>query len=96
MAEEAQRRMGPYRVEAVDVEARAVYTNNPPCGAMRGFGVNQAAFAMEGVMDELAWRLGIDRWEIRHRNILRPGDRFATGQRTTGVPPAIIMRTAAL
>jgi len=74
---------GPYRVEAVDVEARAVYTNNPPCGAMRGFGVNQAAFAMEGVMDELAWRLGIDRWEIRHRNVLRPGDRFATGQRMT-------------
>ena len=75
---------GPYRVPAVDVEARAVYTNNPPCGAMRGFGVNQAAFAIEGVLDELAARLEIDRWEIRRRNILRPGDRFATGQLMTG------------
>jgi xanthine dehydrogenase molybdenum-binding subunit len=51
---------------------------------MRGFGVNQAAFAIEGVLDELAARLGLDRWEIRRRNILRPGDRFATGQRMTG------------
>jgi len=75
---------GPYHVPAVDVEARAAYTNNPPCGAMRGFGVNQAAFAIEGVLDELASRLGLDRWEIRRRNILRPGDRFATGQRMTG------------
>lgn len=75
---------GPYRVPAVDVEARAVYTNNPPCGAMRGFGANQAAFAIEGVLDELAARLGIDRWEMRRRNILHPGDRFATGQLMTG------------
>jgi len=72
---------GPYRVPNVDVEARAVYTNNPPCGAMRGFGVNQTAFAIEGVMDRLAERVGIDAWEIRARNVLRPGDRFGTGQR---------------
>jgi CO/xanthine dehydrogenase Mo-binding subunit len=71
---------GPYRVPAVDVEAKAVHTHNPPCGAMRGFGANQAAFAIEGVLDEIAARLGLDRWEIRRRNILRPGDRFATGQ----------------
>ncbi len=71
---------GPYRVPAVDVEARAVYTNNPPCGAMRGFGVNQAAFAIEGILDLLAERVGLDGYDIRERNVLRPGDRFATGQ----------------
>jgi selenium-dependent xanthine dehydrogenase len=71
---------GPYRVPAVDVEARAVYTNNPPCGAMRGFGVNQVAFAMDGMLDRLAERVGIDGWEIRWRNALDVGDRFGTGQ----------------
>jgi xanthine dehydrogenase molybdenum-binding subunit len=71
---------GPYRVPAVDVEARTVYTNNPPCGAMRGFGANQAAFAMEGIMDRLAEKAGIDGYDIRERNILGPGERFATGQ----------------
>ncbi len=71
---------GPYRVPNVDVEARTVYTNNPPCGAMRGFGANQAAFAMEGIMDLLAERVGLDGYDIRERNVLRPGDRFATGQ----------------
>lgn len=71
---------GPYRVPNVDVEARTVYTNNPPCGAMRGFGANQAAFAIEGIMDLLAERVGLDGYDIRERNVLRPGDRFATGQ----------------
>ncbi len=71
---------GPYRFPAVDVEARAVYTNNPPCGAMRGFGVNQVAFAIEGMLDRLAERVGIDAWEIRWRNALEVGDRFGTGQ----------------
>jgi xanthine dehydrogenase molybdenum-binding subunit len=71
---------GPYRVPAVDIEARTVYTNNPPCGAMRGFGANQASFAIEGIMDLLAERAGIDGYDIRERNILAPGDRFATGQ----------------
>ena len=74
---------GPYRVSAVDVEAHTVYTNNPPCGAMRGFGANQAAFAIEGVMDILAERVGVDGYDIRERNILAPGDRFATGQLMT-------------
>ncbi len=69
-----------YRVENVDVEATAVYTNNPPCGAMRGFGVNQSNFAMEGVLDELAELVGIDGWEIRWRNALDTGDRTTTGQ----------------
>ena len=72
---------GPYRVPNVDVEAQAVYTNNPPSGAMRGFGVNQAAFALEGVLDMLAEQVGIDGWEMRWRNALDVGDRFGTGQR---------------
>jgi xanthine dehydrogenase molybdenum-binding subunit len=71
---------GPYRVPAVDVEALAVYTNNPPCGAMRGFGVPQAAFAIEGCLDLLASRLGLDGWEIRRRNAVAVGDAVTTGQ----------------
>jgi xanthine dehydrogenase molybdenum-binding subunit len=71
---------GPYRFDAVDVEARAVYTNNPPCGAMRGFGVNQVTFAIDGMLDRLAERVDIDPWEIRWRNALDVGDRFGTGQ----------------
>jgi selenium-dependent xanthine dehydrogenase len=72
---------GAYRVPNVDVEAKAVYTNNPPCGAMRGFGVNQSNFAVEGVLDLLAELVGIDGWEIRWRNALDLGDRFGTGQK---------------
>src|SRR5262245_468739 len=71
---------GPYRVPNVDVESKAVYTNNPTSGAMRGFGTNQSHFAIEGVMGILAERVGVDGWEIRSRNVLTPGDRFATGQ----------------
>ncbi|MEP7223768.1 MAG: selenium-dependent xanthine dehydrogenase [Actinomycetota bacterium] len=70
-----------YAVPNVDVEAMAVYTNNPPSGAMRGFGVNQSNFAMEGVLDLLAEAVGIDGWEIRWRNALEVGDRFGTGQK---------------
>jgi xanthine dehydrogenase molybdenum-binding subunit len=71
---------GAYRVPNVDVEARAVMTNNPPGGAMRGFGVPQVTFAMEGMLDELAARIGIDGWEIRWRNALESGERFGSGQ----------------
>jgi xanthine dehydrogenase molybdenum-binding subunit len=71
---------GAYRVPNVDVEAKAVYTNNPPCGAMRGFGVSQSNFAIEGILDRLAGKVGIDEWEIRYRNALEAGDRFGTGQ----------------
>lgn len=71
---------GPYRVPAVRVDAVAAYTNNPPCGAMRGFGVNQTAFAMEGCIDLLAAKVGLDGWEMRFRNGLRVGDTFTTGQ----------------
>lgn len=71
---------GPYRVPAIDMESLAVYTNNPPCGAMRGFGANQAAFAIEGLLDRLAEKVGIDAYDIRDRNILEPNEAFATGQ----------------
>ena len=71
---------GPYRVGAVDVESVAAYTNNPPCGAMRGFGANQAHFAMEGCMDLLAKKVGLDGWEMRWRNALDVGDPVTSGQ----------------
>ena len=71
---------GPYRVPAIDMESLAVYTNNPPCGAMRGFGANQAAFAIESLLDRLAQKVGIDAYDMRDRNILEPGEAFATGQ----------------
>jgi selenium-dependent xanthine dehydrogenase len=71
---------GPYRVPHVDVESRAAYTNNPPCGAMRGFGANQANFAMEGCIDLLAAKVGLDGWEMRWRNAVEVGDMFSTGQ----------------
>ncbi|MFO0750869.1 MAG: selenium-dependent xanthine dehydrogenase [Myxococcota bacterium] len=71
---------GPYRVPVVDIESRAATTNNPPCGAMRGFGVCQTAFAIEGCIDLLADKVGIDRFEMRLRNALRVGDLYSTGQ----------------
>jgi len=74
---------GPFKVPNVDVQALAVYTNNPPCGAMRGFGVNQAAFAIEGCLDLLSEKVGIDGWEMRWRNALDVGDRLSNGQRMT-------------
>jgi xanthine dehydrogenase molybdenum-binding subunit len=71
---------GPYRIPALDIEAVAAYTNNPPCGAMRGFGVNQTSFAIEGCLDLLAKKAGIDGWEMRWRNAVRTGDVFSSGQ----------------
>ena len=71
---------GPYRVPAIDVEAVAARTNNPVCGAFRGFGANQAQFAMEGVLDRLAEQVGISGWEIRRRNVITPGDVWGPGQ----------------
>ena len=71
---------GPYVVEAIDVEALAVRTNNPVCGAFRGFGSNQAQFAMEGVIDRLAEKVGISGWEMRSRNVVAPGDVWGPGQ----------------
>ncbi|RLE12849.1 MAG: selenium-dependent xanthine dehydrogenase [Actinobacteria bacterium] len=71
---------GPYAVENVDVEAVAVRTNNPVCGAFRGFGANQAQFATEGSIDRLAEMVGISGWEIRARNVAVPGSVWGPGQ----------------
>jgi xanthine dehydrogenase molybdenum-binding subunit len=71
---------GPYLVPTVDVESVAVRTNNPVCGAFRGFGANQAQFAMEGVMDRLAEAVGISGFEMRQRNVVVPGGVWGPGQ----------------
>ncbi|HEY0524207.1 MAG TPA: molybdopterin cofactor-binding domain-containing protein, partial [Stellaceae bacterium] len=70
---------GPYVVPAVRATSRAVYTNGPPSGAFRGFGVPQTAVATESLMDEVALTLGLDPLEFRHRNALRRGNATATG-----------------
>ncbi|MBT5579181.1 MAG: molybdopterin-dependent oxidoreductase [Acidimicrobiaceae bacterium] len=71
---------GPYVTETIDIEAIAVRTNNSVCGAFRGFGANQAQFAMEGMMDRLAAEVGISGWEIRNRNVIAPGSVWGPGQ----------------
>lgn len=71
---------GPYVWPAIDVEALAVRTNNPVCGAFRGFGANQAQFATEGLLDRLAEASGIDPWTIRARNVVSPGCTWGPGQ----------------
>ncbi len=71
---------GPYVIDNIDVEAVAVRTNNPVCGAFRGFGANQAQFAMEGIVDRLADAVGISGWEMRSRNIIEPGSVWGPGQ----------------
>ncbi len=89
---------GPYRVDNVEVEALGVRTNNPPCGAMRGFGAVQVCFAHEAQMDKLAAACSIDPVELRLRNALSHGDRLLTGQPIDGVLPVerVIRETAAL
>lgn len=72
--------IGPYAVPNVDVESIAVRTNNPVGGAFRGFGVAQVAFAIEGIIDRLADAIGLDRLEMRLRNVLRPGSLWGPGQ----------------
>jgi len=72
---------GAYVVPNVRVRGRAVYTNNLPCGAMRGFGVPQVTFAVEGCIDELCAQGGFDRWQFRYDNAIRDGERTITGQR---------------
>ena len=86
---------GPYRVPNASVDATVVRTNNPPCGAMRGFGAVQVCFGHESQMDKLAARLGMDPVELRVRNALEVGDVLPTGQRLTGaVPVAACIRAA--
>jgi CO/xanthine dehydrogenase Mo-binding subunit len=90
--------VGPYAVDNVLIEGTAVYTNNPPCGAMRGFGAVQACFAAEAQMDKLAAELRIDPVELRLLNALEPGGVLPTGQVLTGSLPTreVIRRAAAL
>jgi xanthine dehydrogenase D subunit len=78
---------GPYKCENAVVDGFAVRTNNPPCGAMRGFGVVQACFAHESQMDKIAQALDIDPVEIRLRNAMEQGDRLITGQVVESVAP---------
>jgi CO/xanthine dehydrogenase Mo-binding subunit len=88
--------VGPYAVENALIESTCVYTNNPPCGAMRGFGAVQSCFAGEAQMDKLADALALDPVELRLRNALAPGDSLPTGQRITGsLPTAEVIRRAA-
>jgi xanthine dehydrogenase D subunit len=72
--------VGPYVVDDVDIEAIALYTNNPPCGAMRGFGAVQACFAYEAQMDKVAAELGMDPVEFRQLNAMEQGTIMPTGQ----------------
>ncbi|OEJ93769.1 xanthine dehydrogenase subunit D [Streptomyces thermolilacinus] len=71
---------GPYVIDDVDIESIALYTNNPPCGAMRGFGAVQACFAYEAQMDKLAAKLGMDPVEFRRLNAMEQGTIMPTGQ----------------
>ncbi|MEY3019438.1 MAG: hypothetical protein RLZZ272_422, partial [Actinomycetota bacterium] len=79
--------VGPYRVRAAAIDGIAVRTNNPPCGAMRGFGAVQACTGHEAQMDRLAAALGRDPVDLRLQNALAPGDRVITGQVITGTAP---------
>lgn len=71
---------GPYNYNNIDIEGTAVYTNNPPAGAYRGFGVTQSCFAIECNLNLLAEKVGISPWEIRYRNAIRPGQELPNGQ----------------
>lgn len=73
---------GPYNFQVVDIDGKAVYTNNPPAGPFRGFGVTQTCFASERNLDLLAEMVGISPWEIRYRNAVRPGQVLPNGQIT--------------
>ena len=71
---------GPYNYQVIDIDGTAVYTNNPPAGAFRGFGVTQSCFATECNLNLLAEAVGISPWEIRYRNAIRPGQVLPNGQ----------------
>jgi CO/xanthine dehydrogenase Mo-binding subunit len=89
---------GPYDVPNALIETTCVFTNNPPCGAMRGFGAVQTCFAAEAQMDKLARALGLDPVELRLLNALAPGDTLPTGQVIDGALPVaeVIRRCAAI
>ena len=71
---------GPYNYQNFEIEGTAYYTNNPPAGAFRGFGVTQTCFATETLLNEMADKVGITPWEIRYRNAIRPGQTLPNGQ----------------
>lgn len=71
---------GPYNYQIIDIDGKAVYTNNPPAGAFRGFGVCQTCFATESNINKLAKMVGISTWEIRYKNAIRPGQILPNGQ----------------
>lgn len=71
---------GPYNYQNFEIDGKAYYTNNPPAGAFRGFGVTQTCFAMEMMLTKLAEQVGISPWEIRYRNAIRPGQVLPNGQ----------------
>ncbi len=71
---------GPYHYENFEITGKAYYTNNPPAGAFRGFGVTQTCYAMETLQNQMAQLLGISPWEIRYRNAIRPGGVLPNGQ----------------
>jgi xanthine dehydrogenase D subunit len=79
--------VGPYVVDDVDIDCIALYTNNPPCGAMRGFGAVQACFAYEAQMDKLADAVGMDRVEFRRLNAMEQGSLLPTGQAVDSPAP---------
>ena len=76
---------GGYFIPEIDIEAKTVYTNNIPCGAMRGFGANQVAFALESCIDDICEQAGFDRWQFRYNNALVDGLSTSTGQKLHGV-----------
>jgi xanthine dehydrogenase D subunit len=80
---------GAYKVENVEIDGYSVYTNNPPCGAMRGFGAVQSCFAIESAMDKLSARLGLNPVDVRLTNALHAGDVLPTGQVVDGPTPTI-------
>ena len=90
--------LGPYNFPSVHVDCYGVYTNNPPCGAMRGFGCVQAAYAHEALMDELAAKVGLSPIEVRTLNGMREGDENITGQLIDSAAPCeeLISRVAAM
>jgi selenium-dependent xanthine dehydrogenase len=71
---------GPYNYQDFEIDGYAYYTNNPPAGAFRGFGVTQTCFAIESLLNQMADRVGISTWEIRWRNAIRPGQELPNGQ----------------
>ncbi len=84
---------GPYNYQNISIEGKAYYTNNPPAGAFRGFGVTQSCFATECNLNLLAEMVGISPWEIRYRNAIRPGQELPNGQiadPSTGVAETLL------